>query len=294
MRHFSLVMLLLAALSAPALAQPVSEARKYLNGAIALYENLEYEKALKQLTKAKAKASTTDEEVGIALLQGAVLADMGKEEPATRSFKEGFSLDLNAKLPVEVSPKIAALAEKARASVAKVLAPQLEKARAEEEKKKAEAEAAAAAAAEAEAKRKVEQQKAEEEAAARARVAPPPAVEKPAEGPSLRTLALIPAGVAVASAGVATWFLVNANEKYVALDQGKASVEQAAEYREIGKQQATLGYVFAGVAGAGVAAAVTMFALGGSKAPGPAVSAVVTPGGGMVMLSSSVDFVEAR
>ncbi len=271
-----------------------SEARKYINGAIALYENLEYEKALKQLQKAKAKAASSDDELNVALLQGAVLADMGKEDAALKSFKEGFSLDLKAKLPVEVSPKIAALAEKARASVAKLLAPQLEKERAEEEKKAAEA--AAMAAKEAEAKRLAEQKRADEEAA-RNRPVPPPIVEKPVQpsnGVSVRTLSLIPAGVALASAGVATFFLVSANDKHSALLNGTAPVDQAAAYRDAGKSQATLGYVFTGIAGASLIGAAVMFALGAPK-EAPVVSALPTNNGGMVVLTfPTFDLMEAR
>jgi tetratricopeptide (TPR) repeat protein len=284
MRIFFVIALAAFVAFVPVARAQSSEVKKYMNGAITLYENLEYEKAIKQLQKARAKAAGPDDEKGIALLEGVVLADMGKDEQASKRFKEGFSVDLKAKLPVEVSPRINALAEKARASVAKLLAP-LEKERAEEEKKAAEVAAAAL-----EAQKLAEQKKSEEEVAARNRPQPP-AIEKTAEssGPSLRVLSIIPAGVAVASAAVGTIFLLNANAKYNSLNSPSAtptfSPAEAAQVRDQGKQQATLGYVFSGVALAGIVTAATMFALGGSKSEDPMVSAVVTPQGGMVFLT---------
>ena len=131
MRSLALVMILA---TTPAFAQS-AEVKKYLNTAITLYENLEYEKALKQLKSAAAKAKGPDDEAKIALLEGVVLADMGREERALTSFKTAFSVDLEAKLPVEVSPKVQAVAEKARANVRKMLAPQIEAAKQEEEKR---------------------------------------------------------------------------------------------------------------------------------------------------------------
>ena len=112
--------LLTILLTTPAFAQN-AEVKKYLNTAITLYENLEYEKALKQLKSAKAKAKGPDDEARIALLEGVVLADMGREEKALTAFKTAFSVDLVAKLPVEVSPKVSAVAEKARTSSAELV-----------------------------------------------------------------------------------------------------------------------------------------------------------------------------
>lgn len=273
--RLAIAMSLLLAL--PAFAQS-AEVKKFLNAAITLYENLEYEKALKQIQKAKTKATGPDDEGRIALLEGVVLADMGKEEKALTAFKTGFSIDLEAKLPVEVSPKVTAVAEKARANVRKMLAPQLEAAKAEEEKKrlaeeKARAEEAARLAA--------EQKKREEEE--RLKNQPPPAVVAPApKGPSLRTLAWIPGGLGLVSAGVGTYFLVSASGKHASLINGTAAPDQALSIRDSGKTDAMLGYVFTGIGVAGVAAAIVMFALGGDA---PKVSVVPLQGGAFVSLS---------
>lgn len=274
--------LLCLVVTAPALAQN-AEVKKYLNTAITLYENLEYEKALKQLKAAKAKANGPDDEARIALLEGVVLADMGREEKALTAFKTGFSVDLEAKLPVEVSPKVQAVAEKARANVRKMLAPQIEAAKAEEERRLAEEKKRA----EEEERKLAEQRRLEAEE--RARNQPPPAVVKPAStGPSLRALSWIPGVVGLASAGAATGLLVDAGAKYRALLDGTAPADQALAYRDGGKTEATLGYVFTGVAVAGVGAAVVMFALGGEK-DAPVVSAVPLQGGGFISATWKLD-----
>ncbi len=282
-----LVGLLVILLTTPAFAQN-AEVKKYLNTAITLYENLEYEKALKQLKNAKNRASGPDDEAKIALLEGVVLADMGREEKALTAFKTAFSVELEAKLPVEVSPKVQAVAEKARANVRKMLAPQIEAARAEEEKRLA-----------------VEKQRADEEAAAkvaeqrrfeaeeRAKNQPPPAVVAKATGPSARSLSWIPGVVGLASAGVATGLFVSAGAKQSSLLNGTAPPEQAIAIRDSGKTEATLGYVFTGVGVAGVGAAVLMFALGGAS-DAPAVSAVPLQGGGYVAVSWNLDLGGAR
>jgi tetratricopeptide (TPR) repeat protein len=280
--------LLIILLTTPAFAQS-AEVKKYLNTAITLYENLEYEKALKQLKNARQKAKGADDEAKVGLLEGVVLADMGREEKALTAFKEAFSVDLEAKLPVEVSPKVQAVAEKARANVRKMLAPQIEAAKAEEEKRLAEEKKRA----EEEAARLAEQKRLEAEE--RARNQPPPAVvvaPKPT-GPSVRSLSWIPGAVGLVSAGVATGLFVSAGGKYSALNNGTAPVEQAAAYRDSGKTEATLGYVFTGVGVAGIGAAIVMFAVGGGEST-PAVSAVPLQGGGYVSVSWKLDLGGAR
>lgn len=272
---------LLVLLTVPAFAQS-AEVKKYLNTAITLYENLEYEKALKQLKNAKLKANGPDDEAKIALLEGVVLADMGREEKALTAFKTAFSVDLEAKLPVEVSPKVSAVAEKARANVRLMLAPQIEAAKAEEEKRLA----AEQKRADEEAARVAEQRRLDAEE--RARNQPPPAVVTRAEGPSVRALSWIPGVVGLASGGVATGLLISASGKYAALKNGTAPVDQAVAYRDSGKTEATLGYVFTGVGIAGIGAAIVMFAMGGAQGA-PTVSAVPLQGGGYVSVGWNLD-----
>ncbi len=271
-----------------------AEVKKYLNTAITLYENLEYEKALKQLKQAHVKSPGADDDAKISLLEGIVLADMGREEKALTAFKTGFSVDVEAKLPLEVSPKVQAVAEKARANVRKMLAPQLEAQKAEEQRKLAEEERKVAdekrrAEIEAERLAEVKRQEAEE----RAKNQPPPMVVKQGDGPSVRALSWIPGVVGLAAGGVATGLLVSASGKHEALVNGTANPADAARVRDTGKTEATLGYVFTGVAAAGVATAVVMFIAGAPKET-PVVAAVPIDGGGFVSATFQFDLGGSR
>ncbi len=283
MRQFLVVVAIGAvlAISMPARAQS-AEVKKYLNAAVTLYENLEYEKALKQIQRAKTKSTGASDDARIALYEGIVFADMGKEQKALDAFKTGLSMEPEAKLPLEVSPKVEKVFVKARENVHKMLGPQLDKQRAEEQ---ARVEAEKARVAE-------EQRKKDEEAARLAAVKPaepdrpPPAVVvKPAPGPSARTLGLIPLGVGVVSGGLAAYFLVTANGQQAALNAGTPPVAQATAVRESGKTNALLGYVFTGVAAAGIAAGGLMMGLGGSKAQ---VSLIAAPGSVYVGVGGSL------
>lgn len=277
------VIALVLALSAlPAFAQS-AEVKKYMNTAITLYENLEYEKALKQLKQAKVKSTGPDDDAKISLLEGIVLADMGREEKALTAFKTGFSVDLDAKLPVEVSPKVQAVAEKARANVRVMLAPQIEAAKREEEKRLFEEQQKARA----EAERQLALKKAEEEE--RQRNQPPPLVEKKAEptGPSARVLSVIPGVVGIGAGAAAIGLLVDSKAKYDSLVNHTAAPGEAAKIRDAGKTEQTVGYVMTGVAAAGVTAAVVMLIVGGPK-EGPAVSVAPLQGGAYV--SATIPF----
>jgi tetratricopeptide (TPR) repeat protein len=270
-------------LAGPAFAQN-NEVKRFLNAATTLYENLEYEKALKQLQKARAKATGTEDELKISLLEGVVLADLGKEERALTAFKTAFGFELEAKLPVEVSPKVSIIAEKARANVRKLLAPQLEREKQErraiEEKQRADEHASALAA----------QLKRDEEE--KARTPPPPArLEAPApKAPSagLRVGAWVAGGVGLLGAGAATAFLLVANNDYLSLKNGTVAVGDAASARDMGKRFASLGYAFTAVAVAGVATSVVLFVLSGQSSPAPApVAFSVTPSGAFVTLQGA-------
>ena len=264
-----------------------AEVKKYLNAAVTLYENLEYEKALKQIQRAKTKSTGAGDDARIALYEGIIYADMGKEEQALNTFKTGLSMEPEAKLPLEVSPKVEKVFNKARDNVQKLLGPQLEKQR-EEERQKAEAQLAAE-----KKKAEEEQRKKDEEAARQAALKPaepdkpPPAVvEKPARGPSVRTLGFIPLGVGVVSAGASVFLLVSAKGKYDSLNNLTAPRADAAGIRDSGKTFATLGYVFSGVAAAGIAAAAVMFAVGGESST--QVSVFAAPNGAFVGVSGTL------
>jgi tetratricopeptide (TPR) repeat protein len=283
------LLVLALCLALPAAAQN-AEVKKFVNSAISLYENLEYEKALKQLTKARVKATTPDDEVKVTLLEAIVLADMGREEKALTAFKTAFGIDLDAKLPVDVGPKVQAVADKARASVRKLMAPALEAQKAEEQRKAAEEKARADEVARlaAEEKRKADEDK--------VRNAPPPAVVAPppapdAKGPSVRSLSWIPGVVGLASAGVGTYFLVSASGKYNALLNGSVDLATANGYRTSGPTDALVGDLLIGVGVAGVLGAVAMFVFG---APAPSVALVPTREGAVLSFGGTFDLIPAR
>ncbi|MCE9673617.1 hypothetical protein LY474_38015 [Myxococcus stipitatus] len=99
-----------------------SEARKYILAAARLYKSLEYERALEQLDRARRAARSVEDDTDIALYEGIVLAELGRWVEANTSFKTGLYLQVDASLPVKVSPKVEEFFEKMRADVKRELA----------------------------------------------------------------------------------------------------------------------------------------------------------------------------
>lgn len=275
-----------------ALAQQSAEVTKYLQATITLYENLEYAKALAQVQKARSKAKSPDDEARCSMMEAIVLADMGKDDKASKAFSEAFSIDPEMKLPVAVAPKISALAEKSREQVKKLLAPTLAAQKEEEARRAAEEQARLDAIKAEEEKRRqdalAEQQREDEER--KKAMQPPPAVVK--LGPPMRSFAWIPGAVGLLGAGVATAFFVSASGQYNALVNGAGlTPAMAVAARDGGKTANTLGLVFSGVAVAGLGAAAVMFFLG-APTEAPPVSLVIGPGGGAVTFEGSFDLAE--
>jgi tetratricopeptide (TPR) repeat protein len=258
-----LVVLMLAS-SAPAASR---EVKQYLNSAAALFENLEYEKALKQVEKAKTKASGAEDELLISLYEGVILAEQGKTEKALAAFKAGLSMDPDAKLPLEVSPKVEKAFEGVRASVKKTLAPQLEQQKADEQRRLAEEERQRQARAQAEADAKAKAQRPP---------TPPPfvpvEVKQPAKS-TLRDAAWVPAVGGVALAGTGAFFLVQAKANYDSLENNTVTPDKALRAKEDGKTQQVVGFALAGIGVAALASAGAMWAFGG-----PEVAPVVSLG----------------
>lgn len=134
---------------------------RFYDAALRLHESLEYERALEQLSLARKQAATGDQVSMVNLAEGVVLADLNKRDEAMAAFKAGLLLSPDAKLPLKVSPRVAADVEALRAKVKQELAPLI--AKREAERLKAEADAKAAA----EAKALAEKQKAEADERAR-------------------------------------------------------------------------------------------------------------------------------
>jgi tetratricopeptide (TPR) repeat protein len=85
---------------------PREDFQSAFSAAVGLYENFEYEKALEQLSRARALAQGVEQEVPVALYQGIVQAELGQREESLASFRTGLYLQPDAKLPVKVSPKV--------------------------------------------------------------------------------------------------------------------------------------------------------------------------------------------
>lgn len=122
------------------------EYSRFVTAASRLFENLEYERALDQLGNAKKYAKTADEQTEVALYEGVVLLELGRNDDARAALQTALYLSPDAKVPVKVSPKVLAQVEAIRAQVKRDLAPILarreEEEREKERKRKAAEEAA--------------------------------------------------------------------------------------------------------------------------------------------------------
>ncbi|MFY0526535.1 hypothetical protein ACN28I_26470 [Archangium gephyra] len=112
-------LLVLAALVLPFAARAANEGEihNYIRSINRLYESLDYELALNQLQLARKLPRGTDEEVTLSLYEGIILCEMGKQKPGASSFRAALLLRPDAKLPVQVAPKVEALFESVRKQV---------------------------------------------------------------------------------------------------------------------------------------------------------------------------------
>ncbi len=107
---------------APRTALAATEFDRYLSAAISLYKDLESERALEQLKRARKVARGIEQDVAVALYEGIILADLGKWDSSRAAFRTALALDPEAKLPVLVGSKIEGEFEKIRERVHKDLA----------------------------------------------------------------------------------------------------------------------------------------------------------------------------
>jgi tetratricopeptide (TPR) repeat protein len=229
-----LIVLLLAPLAVQ--AQDPHEVEEYLISVSRLYEDLEYERALEQIDRAKRMTRGVEADVAIVLYEGIILADMGRLEEATAAFKAALFLRPESTLPVQVSPKVSRHFESVRVEVKRDLASM--RARREAQQKQAEAGAS-------------------RDAASVAPGATGPEAEVSARGPS-RSRALLPAiagGVLLVAGGVSYGLAKSEQSKlrgddsgFVTREDARASASRGRTYQTVG-----LGLVGAGVVGLGVA-----------------------------------------
>lgn len=90
----------------PGQAQGTSKVQGYLFSVSGLYEDLEYEQALRQIARARRLSPTAEEALALSLYEGIILADMSRWEEAAAAFKAALLLNPLATLPVKVSPKV--------------------------------------------------------------------------------------------------------------------------------------------------------------------------------------------
>ncbi|MCE9668308.1 hypothetical protein LY474_10840 [Myxococcus stipitatus] len=105
-------------------AEPSPDVRKYLMSINRLIEDLEYERALEQISRAKKVSQGPEDDVAVSLYEGVVLAELskGRQDEAEAAFKSALFLDPDAKLPLSVSPKLKRRFEEVRKKVRAELA----------------------------------------------------------------------------------------------------------------------------------------------------------------------------
>ena len=275
----------------PAMAQ-VADVDRYVTAAARLYEDLEYERALEQLQRARKLSRGVDDDVTISLYEGIILADLGRQEQSTAAFKEGLYLKPDAKLPIRVSPKVSRAFEDLRAEVKKELAPILAKRKAAEDAK-AEQERARAEQAKRDQSKRDAEAKAKSNSTGSAPAEDRPTrethvidalpdgspdtasgglasagvIEKPGSGPPVLPLAL--GGVAVAAAGVGGYFGLQSRSE---IDAARASTfrSDAEAHLQAAQTPALVANVLFATAVTAAAGAVITLITGSSADQSPA------------------------
>ncbi len=119
-RRTALALVLLMA--PPSLARNETDFKAALESVSRLYEELEYEGALVQVQLARDLIQTPEDEVTLSLYKGLLLAELRRWEEATVAFREALTLHSEAKLPVQVAPKVTQHFERVRKEVQQELA----------------------------------------------------------------------------------------------------------------------------------------------------------------------------
>ncbi len=97
-------LLLVGGPSSPVLA--ADDFERYVAATRRLYDNLEYERALEQIQRARRISRGVEQDVTLGLYEGLILADLGRWKEARESFFTSLLLEPDATLPVSVSPKV--------------------------------------------------------------------------------------------------------------------------------------------------------------------------------------------
>lgn len=265
---FSLLTALL--LFAPLARAGDAEVQSYINAVNRLYQNLENERALETLMRAKRFSRGPDDDALIALYEGIILADLGRRDESQAAFKAGLFLRPEARLPLKVSPKVERDFESLRAVVLRELAPlrkrqEEERLRQQQEREEEERMAAAAKAA-----------KEAEALAAQPAVSAVPAAALQPEPPLLRKrsptlLTWVLGGAAVAAGGSATYFGLSAKQSYSSAQSATFQSDRTQLVDDTRGSAMKANLLFA-TAGAAATGAVISYLLSGGKAPAQASS----------------------
>ncbi len=92
-----------------------------IRDATRLFEGLEYEQAIEKLRRAKRGFRNKQDTAPLWLYEGLLLAELNRMEEAEVALLKAFTLRLDLKLPVDVSPKTEAFIEKSRRDAAEQL-----------------------------------------------------------------------------------------------------------------------------------------------------------------------------
>ncbi|MDC0710381.1 hypothetical protein POL68_18030 [Stigmatella sp. ncwal1] len=249
-------------------AEENSRWQNYLRSVNSLYEAFEYEQALKQLERAQRFAQTMEDDVTLSLYEGIILADMSRWEASAAAFKAALLLQIDASLPLKVSPKVEAYFEKVRKDVSRELASTAVKKSSQPPKKAPDAQKLPALSAETLMPKVESSQKV---SSGEASVAPSSAKEVhpslPAETAGRdwrRAQVLVPAisGGVLLLAGGTSWGL--SRKELSALREGDASLATRAEAHRSANRGSTyqsvgVGLLGAGLVGLGVAAGLYLW-----------------------------------
>jgi hypothetical protein len=245
-----MVLVLLLVVPAGARAERSAEVQTYLRSIQRLFEDLEYERALDQIQLARQVPRGAEDEVSLALYEGIIQCELGKQEQGLAAFKSALLLRPDAKLPVQVAPKVSQLFESVRQQVKRELAPLL--APREAERKQAEAPS-------------------QPLPPGQPSVVPPGALpEQTAPRGALRKYSLVPAlaGGALVVAGGIAWGLSRGDLKQLRNDDPRLeTMEDVQRSISRGRTRQTVGVSLLSVGAAALAAATGMYVLGAPDTP---------------------------
>jgi tetratricopeptide (TPR) repeat protein len=234
-------------------AHAADDFNRYLRAAVRLYETLDYERALKQLERARRVARGVEEDVTLGLHEGIILADMGRWQDARATFKTALLLNPEAKLPLRVSPKVEAEFEKQRERARQELA----RMQGQQEPRGAKPEAPTAVAS----TDRPEQKPPEQSVLLPS--APPPAAFTPTVEARPRPLPVVPlalAGTGVVAGGLATYFGLTSRGQVAAARDAEFQ-DDFLSHHQAARRSATTANLLVGTAGLAIAGAVVTWFL---------------------------------